>query len=93
MPYVLAALLAVGIDLGMVATEMAVIVTPKDSDAHKWGERYIGLAVGLSVLLNAAAATGHASGWMVVLAAPVGGVVPVFVYLAGRVSGALYTGK
>jgi hypothetical protein len=93
MPPMLAGLLAVGIDLGMVATEMAAIVSDKASDAYRWAERYIGLAVGLSVVLNAAAAAAHATGWLVLVAVPVGGVVPVFVYIAGRVAGALWTGK
>lgn len=93
MPILLAGLLAIGIDLGMVATEMAAIVAQQGSDAYKWAERYIALAVGLSVVLNAAAAAAHADGWLKLVAVPVGGVVPVFVYIAGRVAGALWTGK
>jgi hypothetical protein len=93
MPYALAALLAVGIDLGMVVSEMAAVVSDTGRDAYRWSERYIALAVGLSVVLNAAAAASHAEGWMKVVAVGVGGVVPVFVYIAGRVAGALWTGK
>src|SRR4051812_18131512 len=93
MPYVLAGLLAVGIDLGMCVCEMAAVVSAKGTDAHLWGERYIGLAVALSVVLNAAAAAAHAEGWMKAVAVGVGGVVPVLVYIAGRVAGGLWTGK
>jgi hypothetical protein len=93
MPYALASLLAVGIDLGMVTTEMAAVVSPKGTDAHWWAERYIWLAVGLSVVLNAAAAASHAEGCLKAVAVAVGGVVPVLVYVAGRVAGGLWTGK
>lgn len=94
MPYLLAALLAIGIDMGMVTTEMAAVAAAKGSDAHKWAERYIALAVGLSVVLNAAAASVHADdGAMKALAAIVGGVVPILVYIAGRVAGGLWTAK
>jgi hypothetical protein len=93
MPYALAGLLAVGIDMGMVACEMAAVASAKDTEAHNWAERYIGLAVGLSVVLNAAAAASHAAGWMKAMAVAVGGVVPVLVYIAGRMAGGLWTGK
>ena len=36
---------------------------------------------------------GHAGGRMVYLAAAVGGCVPLLVYAAGRVAGALWAGK
>ncbi len=93
MPYVLAGLLAIGIDVGMVTTEMASVASTKESNAHTWAERYIALAVGLSIVLNAAAAGFHAEGLWVLAAVPVGGVVPVFVFVAGRTAGSLYTGK
>jgi hypothetical protein len=93
MPYLLAGLLAIGIDLGMVVSEMAAVVASKDQDAHLWAERYIGLSVGLSVVLNAAAAASHTSGLWIGAAIAVGGLIPVFVFVAGRTAGALYTGK
>ena len=93
MPLMLSALLAIGIDLGMVVSEMAAVVSARDTDAHRWASRYILLAVALSVILNAVAAASHASGWMMAVAAPVGGVVPLLVYISGRSAGALYTGK
>jgi hypothetical protein len=93
MPYLLAALMAVGIDLGMVVTELASVVSPKKSKARGWAEAYVHLAVGLSVCLNAAAAAGHAEGWLILAAAPVGGSIPIFVYVAGRTAGSLWTRK
>ena len=93
MPLFLASLLACGIDFGMVVSEMAAVVGEKGKDSHKWAERYIALAVGLSVVLNAAAAASHATGWLVAAAVLVGGMVPVLVYIAGRTAGSLWTGK
>lgn len=92
MPLVIAALMAIGIDCGMVVCEMAVIAAP-ETDAGKWGRRYIGAAVALSMLLNGLAATQHAEGWWVALAAPVGAIMPLLVYMAGRVAGSLWVGK
>jgi hypothetical protein len=49
----LAGLLAVGIDVGMVACEVATAVAGKS--ARQWGKWYVGLAVVLSMVLNALA--------------------------------------
>lgn len=92
MPLVIAALMAIGIDCGMVVCEMAVIAAP-DTDAGRWGKKYIITAVALSMLLNGLAATQHAEGWWVALAAPVGAIMPLLVYMAGRVAGSLWVGK
>lgn len=92
MPLVIAALMAVGIDVVMVLCEMAVIVAP-DTDAARWGKRYVGTTVGLSMLLNGLAASQHAEGVWAVLAAGVGAIMPVLVYMAFRVAGSLYVGK
>jgi hypothetical protein len=83
-PLFLSALLAVGIDAGMVACEVATVVC--DGQAKKTAERFIVLAVALSVVLNATASAAHATGLMVGAAAAVGGVIPVLVYLLGRVA-------
>lgn len=92
MPLLIAALMAIGIDCGMVVCEMATIAAP-ETDAGRWGKRYIGTAVALSMLLNGLAATQHADGWWWLLAAPVGAIMPVLVYMAGRVAGSLWVGK
>jgi hypothetical protein len=93
MPTALSGMLAVGIDAGMVAAEMAAIVAAKGSESYRWANAYIVAAVVLSVLLNGTAAASHATGWLVYLAAAVGGVVPLLVHAAGRVAGALWTGR
>src|SRR5207248_2280879 len=46
-PWVLAALLAVGIDCGIVACEVAATVAGKS--ARRWAKGYVALAVGLSM--------------------------------------------
>jgi hypothetical protein len=93
MPAALSGMLATGIDAGMVAAEMAAVASPAGSESKRWAERYIGGAVALSVLLNATAAASHATGALVYLAAAVGACVPLLVYAAGRVAGALWTGR
>ncbi len=93
MPVVLAALLAIGIDCGMVCCEGAAVLSAPSSEAKRWADRYIGAAVGLSVLLNGFAAAQHAQGAAIYLAAAVGGCVPLLVYGLGRVAGALWTGR
>src|ERR1700691_761863 len=49
-PFVLAVLLAIGIDLGMVACEIGAILG--QGNAKVWANRYIALAVLLSSILN-----------------------------------------
>jgi hypothetical protein len=93
MPCMLAALMAVGIDLGMVVCEMAAVVSGRRTRARDWAERYVHVAVALSICLNATAAASHATGWFIAAAVPVGGIIPVFVYIAGRTAGALWTRK
>ena len=86
-PIVLALLLAIGIDAGMVAAELAAIVA--DGEAHKWASRYVVAAVALSVGLNSFASAQHAERWPV-LAAIVGAVIPLLVYMLARVAGHLW---
>jgi len=102
MPVALCGLLAVGIDAGMVACEMAAVAAaPEKKPAHwrdnpeakRWADLYVLGAVALSVALNATAAASHASGALVGLAAAVGACVPLLVYAAGRVAGALWAGR
>ena len=88
-PWVLAALLAVGIDCGMVACEVAATVAGKS--ARRWAKGYVALAVGLSMLLNALASAQHAGPGYSVLAYAVGAVVPVLVFILGAVASKLWT--
>lgn len=93
MPLVLAGLLAIGIDCGMVASEIVASATIAGEESRKWAERYVGLAVALSVVLNAVSAASHGEGAWKLAGAAVGACVPILVYVAGRVAGACWQGK
>jgi hypothetical protein len=86
-PLFLAALLAIGIDVGMVACEMASILG--SGEAKKWADRYIGLAVALSAILNSVASGSHATGFAF-LAYAVGACIPLLVFVLGKVAGHLW---
>lgn len=86
-PIVLAAMLAIGIDAGMVVSELAHIVA--SGEAQKWAGRYVATAVALSVALNSFASAQHAERFTW-LAAIVGAIVPVLVYMLARVAGHLW---
>lgn len=86
-PIALAALLAIGIDAGMVVAELAAIIAT--GEAEKWASRYVITAVALSVGLNAFASASHAERYTA-LAAAVGGVIPCLVYMLARVAGHLW---
>jgi hypothetical protein len=89
MHMVLAVLMAVGIDVGMVACEVSGLVAKADGQARKWANGYILGAVALSAVLNAFASAEHANGaWIAYL---VGGVIPLGVFVLGKVSGHLWT--
>jgi hypothetical protein len=92
-PVALSALLAVGIDAGMVACELAELVshgTAAERRVGPWARAYIAVAVLLSILLNGYAFGLHAAdgmrwaGWML------GACVPGLVYALGRVAGHLW---
>jgi len=93
MPLVLAGLLAIGIDCGMVASEIVASATIAGEESRKWAERYVSLAVALSVVLNAVSAASHGEGAWKLAGALCGACVPVLVYVAGRVAGACWQGK
>lgn len=86
-PIALAALLAIGIDAGMVVCELAAIVA--DGEGQRWASRYVLAAVILSTCLNAFASAQHAERWTW-LAALVGAAIPVLVYMLARVAGHLW---
>lgn len=88
-PVVLAALLAVGIDCGLVACEVATVVGQET--ARRRARLYVGLAVALSAVLNAVASGQHAESGFTVLAYAVGALVPVLVLLLGQVASHLWT--
>ncbi len=87
-PLILAVLLALGIDAGMVMCEIASICSA--SSAKRWADRYIIGSVCLSSVLNSVASGAHAS-TLPVLAYAVGALVPVLVFVLAKVAGHLWT--
>ena len=87
--WTLAGLLAVGIDAGMVSSELAELVG-KGEQVKKWARAYTIIAVLLSILLNAYAFGLHAASGMQWASWTLGAVVPILVYILGRVAGYLY---
>jgi hypothetical protein len=86
-PVFLAALLAVGLDAGMVACELAGLAS--DGKARRWADAYVYSAAGLSAVLNSWASGAHASGsaW---LAYSIGAVIPGLVLVLAKVAGHLW---
>ena len=91
--WALAGLLAVGIDAGMVASELAELAshgTTAGANVRPWARGYTVAAVLLSVLLNAYAFGLHAAPGMTWAAWLLGAVIPGLVYALGRVAGHLW---
>jgi hypothetical protein len=91
--WLLAALLAVGIDAGMVASEVAEVAshgTNAEATVRPWARGYTVAAVLLSMGLNAYAFSSHATGALVYAAAALGVIIPGLVYGLGRVAAHLW---
>lgn len=91
--WALSGLLAVGIDAGMVASELAELVshgTAAGERVRPWACGYTVAAVLLSVLLNAYAFGLHAPAGMVWAAWLLGAAIPCLIYALGRVAGHLW---
>jgi hypothetical protein len=91
--WALSGLLAVGIDAGMVASELAELAshgTQAGERVQPWARGYTVAAVLLSVLLNAYAFGLHAAPGMTWAAWLLGAVIPGLVYALGRVAGHLW---
>jgi hypothetical protein len=91
--WALSALLAVGIDAGMVACELAEVSSHGSragASVRPWAMGYVLAAVVLSMLLNAYAFGQHAAGGMVCAAWLLGATIPWLVYALGRVAGYLW---
>jgi hypothetical protein len=89
----LSGLLAVGIDAGMVVSELAELAghgTKAGERVRPWARGYTVAAVLLSVLLNAYAFGLHAAPGMLWAAYTLGAVIPGLVYALGRVAGHLW---
>ncbi len=91
--WALSALLAVGIDAGMVCAEAGAMLAADRKTgrrAYMWAQTYIAVAVLLSMLLNCYAFQLHAAEGMRWAALTLGAVLPGLVYILGRVSGELW---
>src|SRR5260370_32934673 len=91
--WALSGLLAVGIDAGMVVSELAELAshgTRAGERVRPWAGGYTVAAVLLSVLLNAYAFGLHAAPGMLWAAWILGAVIPGLVYALGRVAGHLW---
>jgi hypothetical protein len=91
--WLLAALLAVGIDAGMVASEVAEVAshgTSAEATVRPWARGYTAAAVALSMGLNAYAFSQHAAGALLYAAASLGVIIPGLVYGLGRVAAHLW---
>ena len=87
--FILATLLAVGIDCGLVTCELASIVSSLNK-TKGWALVYIIMAVVLSCGLNGWASGHEASDGLKVAAWVVGGLIPVLVFVLGKVAGLLW---
>jgi hypothetical protein len=85
--WLLAGLLAVGIDAGMVASEVCEVAahgTRAEQTAGRWARGYTVAAVVLSCGLNAYAFAQHAAGPLVYAAVVLGVVIPALMFGLGR---------
>ena len=88
--------MAIGIDLGFVALELAMLVETDPKRQHaaeRWARPAIMGTLAFSALLNALAFTWAATGWMVYPAAALGLAVPAMVYAMTRVGSIMWMGK
>jgi hypothetical protein len=91
--WALSGMLAIGIDAGMVVSELAELAshgTRAERRVRPWALAYTLVAVILSVLLNAYAFGLHAAPGMVWAAWLLGACIPCLVYALGRVAGHLW---
>lgn len=93
-PLVLAVLLAVGIDLGLVASEVCEMIAD-DPKVQRWSKVCMAMATILSMLLNSFELAAHAPDhWFSkVLSISFGLVLPVMIYVLARQAGGLWSKK
>lgn len=92
-PWLLSALLAVGIDAGMVVSEVAEVTshgTSAEQTVGRWARGYTVAAIVLSMALNAYAFGQHATGALACAAAALGVIIPGLVFGLGRVAAHLW---
>lgn len=90
--WLLAALLAVGVDAGMLAAEAAVL-TSSDTGTQRWALSYVVAATVASMGLNAYAFATHAPAGCAWAAIALGILIPGLVLVLGKVGGQLWLGK
>ncbi len=91
--WVLSALLAVGIDAGMVVSEVCEVTshgTSAEASVRPWARGYTLTAIALSMGLNAYAFSQHAADGCQWAAVALGVIVPGLVYGLGRVAAHLW---
>lgn len=88
--WALAALLAVGVDAGMISAELAEILAHGNRDVKLWAYAYMIMSIGLSMLLNAYAFASHAhSSIQLASGIALGIMIPALVFTLGRIAGHL----
>lgn len=92
----LALLLAIGIDAGLVACKVCSVVIKEDEELHTWADRYVYLAIAISILLNVVAFVLHGNQGLVLPFAVklvsqivLGFVIPTLAFIISRVVGKL----
>ncbi len=84
---VLAALMAIGIDAGMVMAELGEVAAPGNADVRLWSRRIVWTSVVTSMLLNAYGFTMHAgSAVQMVGGVTLGVMIPALVLMMGRLA-------
>jgi hypothetical protein len=92
--WLLSALLAIGIDAGMVVSEVAEVAshgTSAERTVGRWARGYTLAAIVPSMLLNGYAFGQHATGALTYAAAALGLIIPALVYGLGRVAAHLWS--
>jgi hypothetical protein len=94
--WALSGLLAIGVDAGMVVSELAELAshgTKAGEHVRPWACGYTIAAVLLSILLNGHAFASHAAPGMVWAAWLLGACIPGLIYALGRMAGHLWMGE
>jgi hypothetical protein len=94
-PYLLAVLLAVGIDLGLVASEVAEMVGHGEPGVQKWSRCYMLMATLMSMVLNSYEFAAHAPPhWFSQsLSIGFGLILPPMIFVLARQAGGLWSHK
>lgn len=88
----LALLLAVGIDLGLISSELAELVAHGNNQVRNWARAYMVIATVLSIFLNAYEFSAHAPTGALTqsIAIGFGILLPVMIFILARIAAHLY---